>query len=278
MGTLKPARTAPLAPETVEDFLQAVARRVEPACIVLFGSYARGTPRLHSDLDLLVVMEADAAPRDRTDPFRDLVREVPADVDVLVRTPAEVRYWRGTPNHIIHEAFQTGTVAYRAPGADLSFPTRPRPMEMAREFLRKAENDLTTARAVLQMEDGPTDTPAFHAQQAAEKGLKAILTFRQIDAPYTHDLGSLLDLVPEGSEQRALLSPRRAGLEAISKYGVETRYPASEEPTREEARRALRVAEEVMRVARAQVERGGSESGGNENSSSEGGEGETGYE
>ena len=48
--------------------------------------------------------------------------------------------------------------------------------ELALQWLEKARHDLFTAPRVLDAEDGPTDTPCFHAQQTAEKTLKAILT------------------------------------------------------------------------------------------------------
>lgn len=41
--------------------------------------------------------------------------------------------------------------------------------EFAREWLRKAGNDLITARQTLLLPDGPTDTVCFHAQQTVEK-------------------------------------------------------------------------------------------------------------
>lgn len=66
--------------------------------------------------------------------------------------------------------------------------------EFARQWLKKAENDVITARQTLALEDGPTDTPCFHAQQAVEKSLKALLTANGIVFPYTHDVIALLDM------------------------------------------------------------------------------------
>ena len=54
--------------------------------------------------------------------------------------------------------------------------------ELARRWLQKATNDLITARQTLLLPEGPIDTVAFHAQQAAEKALKALLTFNQRSA------------------------------------------------------------------------------------------------
>jgi HEPN domain-containing protein len=69
-----------------------------------------------------------------------------------------------------------------------------RHLELARAWLTRANHDLITARQTLLLLDSPTDTPCFHAQQAIEKSLKALLTYRQTVFPRTHDLLRLLDL------------------------------------------------------------------------------------
>src|SRR3990167_10955370 len=69
---------------------------------------------------------------------------------------------------------------------------------VAREWIVKAENDLKNAANTLKMgEDCPTDTVCFHAQQCAEKYLKALLVWKGIPFPKTHDLPSLMAILPE---------------------------------------------------------------------------------
>ncbi|MEA1895834.1 MAG: HEPN domain-containing protein [Euryarchaeota archaeon] len=62
----------------------------------------------------------------------------------------------------------------------------------------------------------------FHAQQCAEKYLKALLISRNIEPPRTHSLETLLDLivdnVPELEQCRDLLT-------GLTQYSVEYRYP-----------------------------------------------------
>ena len=118
--------------------------------------------------------------------------------------------------------------------------------ELAEDWLRKAHNDLVTAAQTLALEDGPTDTPCFHAQQAVEKSLKALLTVRGTAFPRSHDLLQLLDLaLPALAE----LETYRAQLAQITGYGVWVRYPGvSSEPSRDDAREAVDVAERVHAV------------------------------
>jgi len=64
-----------------------------------------------------------------------------------------------------------------------------------RRWVEKAEHDLRNAEHVLTLrEQCPTDTVCFHCQQCAEKYLKALLVFRGIAFPRTHDLVLLLNL------------------------------------------------------------------------------------
>jgi uncharacterized protein len=44
---------------SIQEFSRAVAREFRPEMIVLFGSYAYGTPTEDSDVDLLVIMPFD---------------------------------------------------------------------------------------------------------------------------------------------------------------------------------------------------------------------------
>jgi HEPN domain-containing protein len=84
---------------------------------------------------------------------------------------------------------------------------------------------------------------AFHAQQAAEKFLKAFLVRHQIEFPKTHDVGELLDLVMQVD---APLAESLAEAVGLSPFGTVTRYPSDlPDLSLEEARRALALATRV---------------------------------
>ena len=62
-------------------------------------------------------------------------------------------------------------------------------LSVVRQWVQKAENDLKNAAYTLRMgKDCPTDTVCFHAQQCAEKYLKALLVLQGLDFPRTHDM------------------------------------------------------------------------------------------
>ena len=64
-------------------------------------------------------------------------------------------------------------------------------------WLRYAEEDLITAETLLRQPHVPPRQACWHAQQSAEKALKAVLISLEIDFPRTHDLNILRNLVPD---------------------------------------------------------------------------------
>ncbi|MBF0628693.1 MAG: HEPN domain-containing protein [Magnetococcales bacterium] len=120
--------------------------------------------------------------------------------------------------------------------------------EFCGEWIKKADHDLITARAVLSLPHGPTDTPCFHAQQAVEKALKGVLTFHGVPFGRTHDLLVLFDQVVEWIPE---IIPFEAACGSMGDYAVEARYPGeSVEPDRSDAMEALHVAEQVVAMVR----------------------------
>jgi HEPN domain-containing protein len=60
------------------------------------------------------------------------------------------------------------------------------------QWLEYGDEDLRLARHGLTLTSGvPYRLIAYHAQQCAEKHLKAFLVYHEIDFPYTHNIGRL---------------------------------------------------------------------------------------
>ncbi|MSQ14935.1 MAG: nucleotidyltransferase domain-containing protein [Dehalococcoidia bacterium] len=78
--------------------------------IILFGSYADGTYRKDSDVDLLIIKKTDKPFHDRQIEARMLLRST-TPVDVFVFTPAEFEIAKQN-NPLIKEAVETGTIVY----------------------------------------------------------------------------------------------------------------------------------------------------------------------
>jgi len=111
------------------------------------------------------------------------------------------------------------------------------------QWIRSADSDLAAAQHLLS--GGPELVPGavFHAQQAAEKFLKAILVWHQVEFPKTHDIGRLTDLLETVDTD---LADQVREASALTPYAIEARYPSDlPAPTLAEAREALAIAARV---------------------------------
>ncbi|MDW8468096.1 MAG: HEPN domain-containing protein [Burkholderiales bacterium] len=68
--------------------------------------------------------------------------------------------------------------------------------------MSKAADDLYVARRLAADPEAPGWILGFHAQQAAEKSLKAVLALHRIEYPRTHNLAMLLELVRRAESRR----------------------------------------------------------------------------
>lgn len=80
--------------------------------VILFGSYAQGSAKKDSDVDLLVVVDTSLPPRQRYRVVRRLVADVPASFDIIVKTPDEYAKWRTVVNNIVYFADRNGRIIY----------------------------------------------------------------------------------------------------------------------------------------------------------------------
>jgi len=128
---------------------------------------------------------------------------------------------------------------------------RPERMKEVARWAEKAEHDFLAAEHAMELaEAGLTDIVCFHCQQCAEKYLKALLLYRAVAFPRTHDLRLLLDLVPTGVS----LGLQREQVIPLNRYVIEGRYPGDWEPiTVEEAQRALEMAQAVRQAVLKQL-------------------------
>jgi HEPN domain-containing protein len=119
------------------------------------------------------------------------------------------------------------------------------PPDDPREWLNRARSNLVQAKAKrkgVYLED-----LCFHAQQATEKAIKALLIKLDVDFPYVHDLAELLTLV-EKAGQEVPASIRQA--EPLSKFAVFTRYPGIGPSIKEkEYRETVEIAARVINWA-----------------------------
>jgi HEPN domain-containing protein len=123
------------------------------------------------------------------------------------------------------------------------------------QWLEYGDEDLRLARHGLTLTSGvPYRLIAYHAQQCAEKHLKAFLVYHEIDFPYTHNIGRLLELCVEKGEWARDISEA----DELTPFAITARYPSQDEPvTRDEALRAIEIAWKVRETVQKALEKGG---------------------
>ena len=103
----------------------------------------------------------------------------------------------------------------------------PEQVRLARQWIASAEEDLVNAEHTLTLRERcPVGTVCFHAQQCAEKYLKALLTYRSIEFPRTHDLVLLLNRL---ARESGLELPAEE-VQPLNRFSIEARYPGDWEP------------------------------------------------
>lgn len=126
--------------------------------------------------------------------------------------------------------------------------------KIARQWLNQADEDIRLARHAFTLSSSrPYKLIAFHAQQCAEKCLKAFLAFKKVDFPYTHNISVLLET---GSEHAAWMQDLRDA-EILTDYAVTVRYPGAERVTKKDAEAAVKTALKVRSVVRKALRQSG---------------------
>jgi predicted nucleotidyltransferase len=92
--------------------VQRLVEKLHPEKIILFGSYAYGTPTPDSDVDLLVILQTIKKETDRSWAVSKLLLPRPFPVDILVKTPEEIEKALQVHDPFISEIIKRGRVLY----------------------------------------------------------------------------------------------------------------------------------------------------------------------
>ena len=118
-------------------------------------------------------------------------------------------------------------------------------------WLARAATDLRAAALDLAAAPPILEDVVFHCQQAVEKSMKGLLSWHDEPFGKTHDLEALGETCLRMDSTLRSLVDRAVPL---TEYAWKFRYPGEdEEPTREEAERALAVAREAFEAIRARL-------------------------
>ncbi len=115
------------------------------------------------------------------------------------------------------------------------------PVDLARGWMKKGDSDRLNVNRTTQT-TGPYDTACFHAQQAAEKYLKAVLALAGSPILRSHDLEDIYDQCLAVAPALAL---DRMELSALTPYAVLLRYDMEFWPDQATAQKASAIVDRV---------------------------------
>ncbi len=99
--------------KSIEDFSGEVVRNFHPERIILFGSYTYGKPTENSDVDLLIILPFEGKPIQKaSEILRKIKPRIP--VELLVRTPTQVKQRLALNDHFLREIIEKGKVLYES--------------------------------------------------------------------------------------------------------------------------------------------------------------------
>jgi len=105
----------------IRRFVDQVVRRFSPARVILFGSHAYGHPTADSDVDLMVIMPHQGSGAKAATKIRlSCPRSFP--MDLLVRTPAELRRRLRVGDQFLREVMSKGIILHEGHDARVGRP------------------------------------------------------------------------------------------------------------------------------------------------------------
>jgi predicted nucleotidyltransferase len=108
-------QTTRVTRRSINAVAKRIAERFDPDCIILFGSYAYGRPHPYSDVDLLVVLTTNERTRAKQLEITRALSPHPFGMDILVRTPEQLRERIAMGDYFLREIVTKGQVVYERP-------------------------------------------------------------------------------------------------------------------------------------------------------------------
>ena len=249
--------------EEIQATCTDIVREFAPLQVILFGSYAYGTPSEDSDVDLLVVMPIPKSEFLRT--AIEIRQRIPYrfSMDLLVRSPEEIAYRVSYNDWFLRDITEKGELLHGSDvhcnvkslqgtpyGTSASKEEKDCMNPLTLEWIQKVEEDYNAAKWLQQSPNHVHNSICFHAQQCIEKYLKAWLQEANIRFSKTHNLQELLNLILPTLPDWHHWQP---DFKIITAYAVISRYPG-DSATPDNTQHAMHICDEVRQAVRAYLE------------------------
>ena len=226
---IQSARTAPPPDARACAVARAVYDELRPRSVIVFGSRARGDFRADSDLDLMVIFDAESDGGLTNDGYVAGSRAANLkaeelyggflNVDLLRMTESDFQDRRRARNHVAGQAARDG---FDMNGEKIQ-PDDQEPTNWPdiRQRIANAERELRTLNILIENE-ADQEPIGFHAQQAIENALKGWISALDDDYFNTHNLERLIAVIRSHPEEDESLAGEQ--LTWLTYYAVEYRY------------------------------------------------------
>lgn len=102
-----------LTPTEIDTLVRRIVARIQPKQVIIFGSYAKGTATIKSDLDIFVIKETDLPMANRADDLKPMLSHALIPVDVHIYTPEEVEEYGKEQFSFVNNILKSGKTVFR---------------------------------------------------------------------------------------------------------------------------------------------------------------------
>lgn len=105
----------PINNQTIEEVTRRIVAELNPEEIILFGSYAWGTPHKYSDIDLCVIVSDGIPEFNRIEwgvRALNAINDLMVDVDVMVKTRSDVETFKTVRASLTRKIIEEGRQLY----------------------------------------------------------------------------------------------------------------------------------------------------------------------
>ena len=98
--------------EIIQEIKDRIIKNYDPQKIILFGSYADGTPHKDSDIDLLIIKESNLPPYKRARELRKILSDIIFPKDIIILNKSEFDRYKDVKGSFAYEISKKGRVLY----------------------------------------------------------------------------------------------------------------------------------------------------------------------
>lgn len=233
--------------DSIKEVLNSISKTLRDTfkrsliCLILYGSWAKGTAREDSDIDLILVL--DKVNRDITKILHDCERKIDAEKNITL-VPTTIEDFKKEKIPLFTAAKKEGIVIFG--DVDLAINPELPGIKYAEFFKKSVEFE---SKKIKMAEEILKEHPSYSSIDlcfvAAKHAIQAALAMRGVG--YSSKVAVLLPLAEEYfGKEIAHIFRKLYRLYVKSEYGFETLLP-------EEARLAIEYAEKVLKVCGSQV-------------------------